>query len=292
LEIYSINDVEQLTGIKAHTLRILEKRYNALLPHRTATHIRYYDDDQLRRLLNVTTLLAMGHKISHILSYPEEKINELILSAGENPAVEPVYEAAINSLTQAMIGFDEPSFEHAMNKSFSKFGANDTVLRVMYPFLRRTGMLWSTSNIAPAQEHFASHLVRRRLFTMVDALLPLSPNAPLALLFLPPDEWHDIGLIFAEYQFRQLGVRTVLLGQNVPYDSVNAAVDKLRPDYILTFMVAGQDKFRPFLPLIRMATTYPDMKLIYAAIRPDTSGTLPANIVFLTQPEALPSLLM
>ena len=284
MEAYSINDVEKLTGIKAHTLRIWEKRYNGLLPHRTATQIRYYDDDQLRRLLNVTTLLDLGHKISKIMEYNEEYVHELILDAGQQPATEPVYTVYINQLTQAMIAFDEAAMEKTVNAVFIRFGIQIAVIKVLYPFLRRTGVLWSTANIAPAQEHFASNFIRRKFAAIVDGLLPVPSHGKIAILFLPPDEWHEIGLLFAEYLMRQSGIHTVCLGQNVPYKSVEATIEKIKPKYLVTFMVAGQNEFTPLTPLVGLANANPDVKILYSAIAKSTSTTLPPNIIYLNNP--------
>ena len=284
MEVYSINDVEQLTGIKAHTLRIWEKRYTGLLPHRTKTQIRYYDDDQLRRLLNVATLLDLGHKISKIMAYKEEYVHELILATSEQPASEPVYAVYINELTVSMIAFDEPGIEKIINTVLIRFGIQTAVTQVLFPFLRRTGVLWSTDNIAPAQEHFASNLIRRKIAVIVDGLIPVQHIDKLAVLFLPPDEWHEIGLLFAEYLLRLSGVRTIYLGQNVPYKSVEETLSKLKPNYLVTFMVAGQNEFTPLLPLLGLAKSYPEMKILYTAISNSVSTNLPANIIYLNDP--------
>ena len=284
MEAYSIADVEKLTGIKAHTLRIWEKRYKSLIPHRTPTHIRYYDDDQLRRLLNVTTLLDLGHKISRIMTYTEQQVNEFILDAGERLAAEPHFESHVHGLTQSMIDFDETGFEKVISGAFARFGVITTVLKIIYPFLRRTGLLWSTHNVAPAQEHFACSLVRRKLCSALNDLPVPNLYEKKAVLFLPPDEWHEIGLVFADYLLRNAGIQTFYLGQNVPYASVEMAIEKIQPDFLVTMMVAGQSHFSPFTPLVKMAVAHSGVTLFYASIKQADMVDIPGNILYLEEP--------
>jgi DNA-binding transcriptional MerR regulator len=235
LETYSISSVEQLTGIKAHTLRIWERRYNSLNPHRTSTNIRYYDDAQLKKLLNISTLLNHGYKISALCAMSDEELNEAIASLFEQGRTVDTNDLYITALTNYMLSFDERSFDKVFSSVITKLGFYEAVVKVVYPFLRKTGVLWSTSNAAPSQEHFASHIVKRKLLAAIDGIpYPEKPKGKF-LLFLPPDEWHELGLLVADFLIRSSGWETVYLGQNLPFSSLEIAIEVAKPNRIISF---------------------------------------------------------
>lgn len=235
METYSISSVEQLTGIKAHTLRIWERRYNSLTPHRTNTNIRYYDDAQLKKLLNISTLLNHGYKISALSAMPDDKLNELITALFEQGRETDTNDLYIAALTSYMLSFDERSFDKVFSSVITKLGFYETVVKVVYPFLRKTGVLWSTSNASPSQEHFASNIVKRKLLAAIDGIpYPEKPKGKF-LLFLPPNEWHELGLLVADFLIRSAGWETIYLGQNLPFSSLEIALEVARPDRLITF---------------------------------------------------------
>ena len=170
---YSIKDIEHLSGIKAHTLRIWEKRYNIIVPKRTQTNIRYYDDEDLKRLLNVSVLNRYGYKISSIANLHEKEIRNEIL------AITSKYgdlSAQIENLIVAMVDFDKAYFDKIFNKSIMSRGLEETMLKVIYPFFEKIGILWQTGNINPAQEHFISNLIRQKLIVAIDDLPEYQAN--------------------------------------------------------------------------------------------------------------------
>ncbi|GAA4469293.1 MerR family transcriptional regulator [Nemorincola caseinilytica] len=235
---YQINDLERLTGIKAHTIRIWEKRYGLIRPYRTDTNRRYYDDDQVRKLLNVTTLLSYGHKISKIAALNDEEIYKNIENGAPDRNNVHAHTGYVNDLVTSMLSYDEQGFERIFSAAVLRMGLYDAMVMVVYPFLVKVGVLWSINKTAPIQEHFASCIVRRKLMAAIDGLLAPAKRDKKFLLFLPPDEWHEIGLLFANYMLRAHGFETVYLGQSVPLADLEKVVEGVRPHAIFTLFIA------------------------------------------------------
>ncbi len=230
---YSIKDMERISGIKAHTIRIWEKRYNILHPERTDTNIRYYCDNDLKRLLNISVLVNNGHKISKVSTLDNKKLSQKILEL--NNVQSPERSGQIESLIVAMIDLDEIKFEIVLNNSIIKIGFEDTLFNVIYPLLNKIGILWQIGSITPVHEHFISNLVRQKLFAAIDGLpVERSKDSKTFLLVLPQWELHDIGLLVHNYLIRKEGHKTIFLGQGVPLLDVES-IDKLvDPDVLVT----------------------------------------------------------
>ncbi len=230
---YSIKDLERISGIKAHTIRIWEKRYNILHPERTDTNIRYYCDDDLKRLLNISVLVNNGHKISKVSTLDNKKLSQKILEL--NNVQSPERSGQIENLIVTMIDLDEIKFENVLNNSIIKIGFEDTLFNVIYPLLNKIGILWQIGSITPVHEHFISNLIRQKLFAAIDGLpVERSKNSKTFLLVLPQWELHDIGLLVHNYLIRKKGHKTIFLGQGVPLLDVEA-IDKLvDPDMLVT----------------------------------------------------------
>ncbi|XZF13453.1 MerR family transcriptional regulator [Chitinophagaceae bacterium MMS25-I14] len=288
MERYTINNVEQLTGINAHSLRAWEKRYKTLVPHRTETNIRYYDDYQLRKLLNIATLQSAGHKISKLMAMKDEELHALITALPDHTPTddEQLMAAPVNKLVAAMLAFDEPLFDKVLSGTIIRLGMFDAMLTVVYPFLRKTGILWSTENISPAQEHFASNILRRKLQSAIDGLPYPSKSDMVFLLFLPPDELHEIGLLFSDYLIRHAGKTSVYLGQNIPYTSLKTALDQTRASHLLTFFTTGTDVEKQMKQLTQIMKGSKS-KLIICGSEFSPELKLPANIKLLKAPNAL-----
>ncbi|GAB4241505.1 MAG: MerR family transcriptional regulator [Ekhidna sp.] len=232
MSVYSIKDLEHLSGIKAHTIRIWEQRYKLFSPQRTATNIRFYNDEDLKLILNIATLRDHGHKISKIVNMPYDLMLQEIGNIG-NEAL--THNDQIHWLTIAMIDMDEKAFTNQLETSIEKIGFERTMMEVIYPFMRKIGVLWLTNSINPAQEHFISHLVRQKVITATDNL-EIEEDNPLFLLFLPEGELHELGLLFANYLLRSRGVKTIFFGQTVPLDALEEVYHKFNPDFLLTAM--------------------------------------------------------
>jgi DNA-binding transcriptional MerR regulator len=240
MNFYQISDLERLTGIKAHTIRIWEKRYNLIEPHRTATNIRYYDDDQAKKLLNVSTLLSEGFKISKISELSENEIHSHIQSLQKNQGDDSMCSAFIHDLIAAMLVFDEIAFEKSFSSAVTRFGMYHAMIKVFYPFLHKTGLMWRSSDAMPVQEHFANNIIRRKLISAIDGLPAFTKKAKKFLLFLPADEWHETALLLSDYIIRSKGYKTIYLGQNVPLQNLGEVIDSTKPSHLLAFFIARQ----------------------------------------------------
>ncbi len=228
---YSIKDLERISGIKAHTIRIWEKRYNILQPKRTDTNIRYYCDQDLKRLLNISVLVNNGQKISKISALSNEDLSQKILELNNVQSSDRI--GQIENLIVAMIDLDEVKFENVLNNSIIKIGFEDTLFKVIYPLLNKVGILWQIGSITPVHEHFISNLIRQKLFAAIDGLpIERNQNSKTFLLVLPQWELHDIGLLVYNYLIRKKGHNTIFLGQGVPLSDVEA-IDKLVNPYAL-----------------------------------------------------------
>jgi DNA-binding transcriptional MerR regulator len=230
MAVYSIKDLEKLSGIQAHTIRIWEKRYQLVRPKRTNTNIRVYTDEDLKRLLNVAILNNNGLKISKIARLSENEVKSKILNLTEDGGKA---ENQIDALVLSMIELNESKFEKLLSRLVLQIGFEDTITKIIYPFLQKVGILWQTGNINPAQEHFISNLIRQKLFVAIDSVL-MDENAGKKkfILFLPEGELHDIGLLYYAYLIKKQGHHVIYLGQSVPFPDL-VEVNKLQPSQYL-----------------------------------------------------------
>ena len=232
---YSIKDLEQLSGIKAHTLRIWEQRYSLLQPKRTDTNIRFYDDDDLKLILNVALLNDNGVKISKIASMTSNELREEVMKLTERSLT---HDDQIHALTICMIEMDEERFDKILSTNILKLGFEQTMLNVIYPFMSKIGVLWQTGAINPAQEHFISNLVRQKLIVAIDGQIPQLGGKKF-LLFLPEGELHEISILFASYLIKSKGHKVIYLGQSTPNDDLLAVYKLHQPEYLLTVITTS-----------------------------------------------------
>jgi DNA-binding transcriptional MerR regulator len=232
---YKIRDLETLTGIKAHTIRIWEKRYNILEPSRTDTNLRLYSDRELQDILLVNLLNQNGYKISKIADLSRD---ERIRRANQiHEALSP--DVGINKLIYALVEMDEMAFDQIIMKLVEQHGIEDTFTNFLVPFLERIGVMWLTDSISVAQEHFISMLIRQRLTVEIDKL-QYSTNefSKTALLYLPENEWHDIGLLYYYFILKKQGWRVYYLGQSTPIDGVREVCHRKPVDLIVSAWVS------------------------------------------------------
>jgi len=257
---YSIKDLENLTGIKAHTIRIWEKRYNILQPKRTETNLRYYDDEDVRRIINISILNDKGFKISRISGFSETEIQEkvayLTLDAAE-------FKTQIEALVLAMIIMNELRFKEILSKSILSQGFEETFFNIVFPFLQKIGLLWQTGAINPGQEHFISNLIRQKLITHIDAQNhPPTDRSKRFILFLPEGELHELGMLFLSYLIKKRGHELMYLGQFTPLNAV-AETDRIwQSDIIVTALITGVSGVSPEDYVGKMSRAFPDKKLI------------------------------
>jgi MerR family transcriptional regulator, light-induced transcriptional regulator len=279
---YSIKDLEQLSGIKAHTLRIWEQRYDILSPDRTDTNIRTYDDNDLKLVLNIALLKDHGYKISEISKMPADKLSKEVLLISDKQLN---YPDQIHALTISMLDLDEERFEKIVSTNTLQFGFENMMINIIYPFLNRIGTLWITGSIGPAQEHFISNLIRQKLIVAIDGQLPsLRPGAKKYLLYLPEGEMHEISLLFANYIIRSRHNKVIYLGQSLPFSELGFAYGMHKPDYIFSVItsVPGQNEIQRYV--YKLAKEFPDSKILmtgYQVVGQDID--CPDNVEIITQ---------
>jgi MerR family transcriptional regulator, light-induced transcriptional regulator len=274
---YSIKDLEKLSSIKAHTIRIWEKRYQIIKPERTDTNIRYYDDKELKHLMNISVLIQNGIKISHIARLNSEEIKEkayfLLQNSGDS-------DNQIKNLILSMIELNEAKFEKTLNKSILNIGFEKTMIQLIYPFFQQIGIMWQTGSINPAQEHFISALIRQKLIVSVDGLESnLHPKSKRFILFLPEGEMHELGLLFYSYLLKTRGHEVLYLGQSTPINSVIEASLIWNPDYLLLFAVSAFSGISYQSFLNELSSSFSSKNIIVAGSQlSELDAALPANI--------------
>ncbi len=221
---FSIKDLEHFTGIKSHTIRAWEQRYNLLVPKRTATNIRYYSGEDLKKLLNVGYLIEHGGKISKVAQLSNEA---LIEEVRDMQMEEGGLSAVFSQLKLSMLNYDEVLFKEVVDMYSNEHGLDRTVLDVFLPLLSQIGVLWLTNTICPAQEHFISHLMRQELHAAVsDVAIPVREDHPPIVLYLPEREIHDISLLFIHFLCRTHGMKSIFLGASVPFSDLVTVGDQ------------------------------------------------------------------
>jgi DNA-binding transcriptional MerR regulator/methylmalonyl-CoA mutase cobalamin-binding subunit len=229
---FSIKDIESVTGIKSHTIRMWEQRYNIVTPKRTETNIRYYDDEDLKLFLNIVTLNNHGIKISEIAKLSHDKIQEAVVNLKPNFTE---YSSQIRSLIVSMLSFDEFDFHKVLSKSIIQYGLEQTMVNIIFPFLHEVGVLWQVGSIQPAHEHFVTNIIKQKLYVSIDGQIgTYSENRKRFLLFLPENEQHSLGLLFANYIIRNRGHEVIYLGQEVPVKDLKISFDNGKVDYIFS----------------------------------------------------------
>lgn len=276
---YSIKDLEQLSGIKAHTLRIWEQRYNLLSPKRTDTNIRFYDDDDLKLILNVALLNDNGYKISKIAKMTFEEMKSEVLKLTERSFA---YDDQIHSLIIAMVELDEDRFEKIISTNILKIGFELTMLNIIYPFLSKIGILWQTGSIHPGQEHFISNLVRQKLIVAIDGQL-YPGGGKKFLLYLPEGELHEISLLFSCYLLKAHGHKVIYLGQNTPDVDLNNVYKVHQPDFLVTVITTSPsgEQVQPYL--YSLSERFSDAGILvsgYQIVGQDL--TIPSNVHVMT----------
>lgn len=276
---YTIKELESLSGIKAHTIRIWEQRYRFLKPSRTQTNIRMYNNEELKVLLTVALLNKYGYKISRIDEMPPEQRASTAL---ELPQPHAYNENMVNGMIGCMIDLDSTGFEELLNNYLARFSMEELISGIIFPFLERVGILWQTSRIMPVQEHIVSNIIRQKLVSAIDRQpFTTGTTGPLYLLFLPEDEHHELGLLYVYYMLRKGGNRVIYLGANVPLKDMEYIIGLKNPDMLYVHLTSfpRQHSFQKFLNTIGPAAGKAPVLISGAVAR--HSRPAPDNIVFL-----------
>ncbi len=227
---FTIKDIENLSGIKAHTLRIWEQRYQLFIPKRKESKHRYYDNEDLKHILRISQLYHNGVKISKIAQLPASSIRSMAM---EQPLGKQNMDGYIHRLIEASIDFDEDRFEALFEQSLQQFGLEVTIIDVMYAFLERIGLLWLTDHVIPAQEHFASNIIKRKIISALDALKTKpSPSSESYVIFAPEGEQHEIPLLLNHYLMKASGKKCIYMGVDVPFTDLETYVRIKSPKYL------------------------------------------------------------
>ncbi len=268
MNLFTISQLAQFSGVKPHTIRMWEQRYKSLSPSRSKGNTRYYDDTQLRRLLNIVSLIDSGYRVSELCTLSDQELFTRIgefQKLRESKGIEAYY---ISQLIKAGMGYDEWLFEKMFSHCLLRLGMKDTYTKVVYPMMARMGILWSHDAFSPAYEHFNSNLLRQKFFTAIDSLPPARSGGQAWLLFLPEGEFHELGLLFAHYLIKFSGRRSIYLGGDLPLGSVASAVDEAVIGNLLLFMVHNDTPQRAQEYLDRLCGEFPDKK-IYLSGNPE-----------------------
>ncbi|MBP6979214.1 MAG: MerR family transcriptional regulator [Bacteroidales bacterium] len=288
---YLIKDLEKLTGIKAHTIRIWEKRYAVVKPRRTSTNIRYYCNEDLKRLINISALIKQGFKISQLAELGDEELSEKTMNAFGHSGEE---ESHIDDLVIAMVDLDEPRFEKTIHLAILSMGFERTVLNMIYPFLERIGILWLTGSINPAQEHFVTNLLRQKLLVAIDSLLVKhGKDSKRFILFLPENELHELGLLFYSYLVRKTGHKIIYLGQSVPYNDLLDVARIKEPDALVTSLVTAMNLPEADDYVRRLASDFPSRTIYLTGSQAfQLTPPLPQNVIPVKDPLHFKSLIV
>ena len=252
---YKIKDLENLTGIKSHTIRIWEKRYRILSPDRTDTKIRTYSDSELTHLLTVSMLNRNGIKISKIAKLSQEDMNKLLWDIKVNK--EPEY--SMDKLLLSLVSLDEELFKQTLANLLETEGLEKTFTDHLIPFLDRIGIMWLIGSVNPAQEHFMSNLIRQKIISEIDKQEIPASTEKSVLMYLPEHEWHEMSLLFYHFLLRSKGVPTFYLGQSLPYESLVECIEKLKPNYILSSWLTAVDEKLVVGYFKKLKSDYPNL---------------------------------
>ena len=238
---YTIKDLEKISGIKAHTIRIWEQRYQFLQPQRTETNIRTYSSDELKTILNVSLLNKYGFKISHIDKMSAEQMEEKILSLNQ---IDAQKERVVNALIKEMVSLNMANFERQMDTYIGQKGIEKTILEIIFPFMERVGILWVTNHINPAQEHLATNVIRQKIILGIEKLPPILQYSKRIVLFMPEGEYHEIGLLYVQYLLKQRGFYVDYLGANVPMVDLRYLSEFHKVDYLYCHLTSPAKNFK------------------------------------------------
>lgn len=289
--VFSIKDLENLSGVKAHTIRIWEKRYNLLKPKRSKTNIRHYDLNNLQKLLNISFLNSNGFKISKIAALDETelapKTRELAFM-GKNDS------QAIVAFKLAMLNFDQILFYNTYNSLLEEKSFRTIFYEVFIPLLFDLGMLWQTNTISPSHEHFLTVHIKQKILVHIERLQSTDPrpSTKTVVLFLPENETHDLGLLFINYEILSLGYHTIFLGENIPLNNLKY-INKLYDDiiYISYFTIKPSDNdIYDYLKIFSeeyLSVNKNSAKLIGHRIRNLDPENVPKNIMLYSKTEDL-----
>ncbi|MBA2561575.1 MAG: MerR family transcriptional regulator [Chitinophagaceae bacterium] len=275
---FTIKDIENLTGIKAHTIRIWEQRYSFLKPKRSATNIRSYTNEDLKIILNISFLNKYGFKISHINKMSEKVMNEKIISL---TSLEAKQEKTVNDLIEKMVDVDMDQFEALIDKYIFSSGIEKAILLIIFPFLEKIGILWLTNNINPAQEHLVSNIIRQKILVGIESIKTILKSNKKICLFLPEGEYHELCLLFIAYLLKKQGLSVVYLGASIPMKDVEFIVYLKKPDFLYTHLTTAGKNFNFNNFISNVSKRFDELPIIVSGkLTHVYQKKIPSNITF------------
>lgn len=280
---YSIKELENLSGIKAHTIRIWEKRYGIIKPARTDTNIRLYCDSDLKRLLNIAILNRFGMRISNISKLSDIEISEKVIHASSDSSNA---ESNVENLVMAMVEMDEYKFDRILSRYIMHEGFENSVIKVIFPFFEKIGLLWQTGSINPAHEHFVSNLFRQKLMVAIDNIVVPENNAVKKfILFLPEGEYHELALLFYNYIIKKSGKLVYYLGSSVPFEDVVETSKMINSDFLFTCLTSSLNKDETIDYINNISQAFPFQKIFVTGMQIKENFTdLPSNVHKVSSP--------
>ncbi len=282
---FSIRDIENLSGIKAHTLRIWEQRYGIMSPQRRESNHRRYNSEDLKKILRIAFLYHQGYKISRIAAMSNEEIKRLSLEFSNKSS----YEVFVNQMMEASIDFDEEAFDKVFEGLFSSMGLEKSMIHVIYPFLNYIGLLWMTGNVIPAQEHFACNIIRNKIFTAIDALPKIENNSNRKIiLFCPPGEYHEIPLLLVQYLLKKRGIDYVFFGVNTSLKLICEYLSVHQATHILFHLITNFTNSDPLDFIKEIRQVLPKLQIVASGpVFHEVKATLPGVTVLTSMAELL-----
>ncbi len=281
---FSIRDIENLCGIRAHTLRTWEQRYSLFVAKRKESRRRVYDNEDLKELLRISFLYHQGYKISRIASLSCEQIREKVaaIAAGDEG-----HELFIHQLIDASIDFDRERFDKIINTLVIRTGLEKAILHVFYPFLQRIGMLWMTNHVIPAQEHFCSHIIRKKIICAIDGIERSNRPGPAVLIFAPSGEFHEIPLLAANYFLRKNNVRTIYFGVDLSLKCLCGYLRQHPVEYLYTHIITQLDDASADHYLDVLYRLFPEKKILLSGPAVKLMKKPPPQVKIFRAPEEL-----
>lgn len=270
---YTIDQFSKITNIPKLNLRTWENRYSYLVPLRTETNIRVYSDDLLVRGINTKFLLENGYKISNVSKMDEQEVQTAVEHVGLSDNKDTKLSYYLNNFIISAINFDEYKFNRLFIKALNEFDFVVFYKVIILPLLQRVGLLWLTNKMSPSQEHFLSELIKQKLYTLIDRTAVSNSAKEKWLLFLPENEFHEIGLLFAKYILSLKEYNVLYLGDNLPLDSLTGITEKHKVDNILLFLLANYSIKMSETHLLKLTKIFPESKIF--VVSPNKNLNIP-----------------
>lgn len=281
---FTIKDIENLTSIKAHTWRMWEVRHNIGIPQRKDSNHRMYDNESLKKILKISYLYHAGYKISSIAAMDNNEISRLTLN---KEIYQSESEFLITEMLEAAIDLDEDRFLHAFEVGCKKMGLDNALLKVVYPFQKKIGVLWITEHVIPAQEHFTSNIIRQKICAYIEKLKGQQKlNNKAILLFTPENERHEIPLLLMHYLLKKHGIMVVNLGCNISLSEVEQFSNRTKNcTHVLFYLVTNLNHWEPQEYLEQLCSLLPTKQIVMAGKYAHEISQTPTNAILLKSVE-------